>query len=171
MALVVEIETSDGVVPREACAAARELLPTSDLNWLLHRTAQRFGDAMDRAAQRQGSSMRAHLVLSALIQQPGRTQLSLGAALGLDKTTLTSLLDRMERHGLVVRRPDPTDRRVRIPEVTEAGRALHQRVTPALRAVEIELLGVLSESEREVLRGILQRLGGASVDPPAGSCF
>jgi DNA-binding MarR family transcriptional regulator len=153
------------------CSVARELMQTSDLNWLLHRAAQRFGEAMDAAAQQHGSSMRAHLVLAALLHMPGRTQLSLGAALGLDKTTLTSVLDRLERHELIVRKPDPADRRVRIPEITEKGHALYAEVLPAVQAVECELLGTLSESEQETLRGILQRLTGSDAGPPAGSCI
>ncbi|KXF56487.1 hypothetical protein AXA44_34495 [Rhodococcus sp. SC4] len=155
-----------------SCEAAPSLLLLpSDLNWLLHRTAQRFGESMDQAAQRQGGSMRAHLVLSALIHEPGRSQLALGAALGLDKTTLMTLVDRLERQGLVVRKPDPADRRVRVPEITDTGRALHARVVPAMQAVECELLGILSPAEQDALRAILQRLAGADAGPPAGSCL
>src|SRR5438477_11064796 len=99
------------------CAAARTLLRTSDLNWLLHRAARRLGEALDSVAQQHGVGIRGQLVLTALIEEPGRTQLALGAALGLDKTTLTSTLDKLEQAELVVRRPDPQDRRVRIPEV------------------------------------------------------
>jgi hypothetical protein len=43
------------------------------------------------------SGVRDWIVLSALIAETGRTQLGLGHALGLDKTTLTALLDRVEQ--------------------------------------------------------------------------
>lgn len=160
-----EVETS------ETCAIARSLMQTSDLNWLLHRAAQRFGEAMDRAAQRHGVGVRGHLVLSALADTPGRTQLALGAALGLDKTTLTTVLDKLERHGLVVRKPDPADRRARIPEITEAGRRMHAKVAPAIQAVEGELLHALSAEERETLRTILGKFADPGPCPPAGSCI
>lgn len=153
------------------CDAARDLLPTSDLHWLLHRTAQRFRDAMDAAVQEHGvGSMRAYLVLSALIRVPGRTQLSLGAALGLDKTTLTAVLDRLERQELIIRRPDPADRRVRIPEITDAGRTAQHETEPAVRAVECELVGMLSGPEQLILRSMLERLAKGP-GAPAGSCI
>jgi MarR family transcriptional regulator, organic hydroperoxide resistance regulator len=56
------------------------------------------------------------IVLSAVMAQPDRTQLALGHALGLDETTLTSLLDRLETDGLIIRSLDPRDRRARIPQ-------------------------------------------------------
>ena len=58
------------------------------------------------------------MIAATLIAEPGRTQLALGHALGLDKTTVTSLLDRLEADGLIVRSLDPHDRRARIPEIT-----------------------------------------------------
>jgi DNA-binding MarR family transcriptional regulator len=156
-----------------ACAAAQALLPTSDLNWLLHRAAQRFGEAMDAAAKRHGLGIRAQLVLSALVNEPGRTQLALAADLGLDKTTMTTVLDKLERDGHVVRRPDPADRRVRIPEITAAGHRLQQQVLPEVRGVEAELLALLTPQQQEDLRASLTRLATAPVDsgPPPGSCL
>ena len=50
--------------------------------------------------------------------KPNLTQGELEKELELDKTTLMSQLDRLERMGLVVRRSDPRDRRARIPEIT-----------------------------------------------------
>ena len=64
----------------------------------------------------------------------------LGHALGLDKTTLTSLLDRLESDGLIVRSLNPHDRRARIPEITVAGRRVQARVTRARDHAEDELL-------------------------------
>lgn len=163
-----EIET------RQQCAAARDLLQTSDVNWLLHRAAQRFGETMENAVAKQGATMRGYLVLTSLVETPGRSQLALGAALALDKTTLTSVLDKLEQHGLVVRRPVPTDRRVRIPEITAAGRQTQQRIAATVRAVQCDLLGALSGGEQEILRAILQRLittDGGDDAPSAGSCL
>ncbi|HEX3787708.1 MAG TPA: MarR family transcriptional regulator [Pseudonocardiaceae bacterium] len=152
----------------------RSYLPVSDVNWLLHRAAQRFGEAMEQAATRHGGSMRGYLVLSVLVKDPGRSQLAICSALALDKTTLTSVLDRLEQHGMVIRRPDPTDRRVRIPEITDAGRELQQRIGAAVRTVENELLGTLAEGDQEQLRAILLRLIGGehgAAAPSAGSCI
>src|SRR6202451_2637963 len=61
----------------------------ADLTWLLHRAAQRMRAALDQVAMAHGlSGVRDWIVLSALIAEPGRTQLALRHAPGLDKNTL-----------------------------------------------------------------------------------
>lgn len=164
----------DEPVTVAACDTAREVLRTSDLNWLLHRAAQRVGDVLETAAVKHGIGMRGQLVLSALRAKAGRTQLALGAALGLDKTTLTTVLDKLEGAGLVRRQPDPQDRRVRIPTITEAGEKLREQVDHDVHLVEKELLSILLPDERRILEDSLRRLITADVDgceQSAGSCM
>ena len=132
---------------------------TADLTWLLHRAAQHMRAALDQVARAEGlAGARDWIVLSALIAEPGRTQLALGHALGLDKTTLTSLLDRLESDGLVIRSVDPSDRRARIPELTLGGRQIQARVTRARDHAEAGLLKAFSNQERHLLRALLTRL-------------
>jgi DNA-binding MarR family transcriptional regulator len=157
-----------------SCVAGRSLLPASDLNWLLHRAAQRFGDVLDGVASEHGVSIRGQLVLAALLAEPARTQLALGVSLGLDKTTLTTTLDRLEQDGLVVRRPHPTDRRVRIPEITPRGHDVQRQVSEAMATVERELLRTLSDDQQATLREALSQLVHAEIAGFAehgGSCI
>jgi DNA-binding MarR family transcriptional regulator len=143
----------------ELSAPVGTLAQPADLTWLLHRAAQRMRAALDQVARAQGlTGVRDWIVLSALIAQPGRTQLALGHALGLDKTTLTSLLDRLEASDLIIRSLDPHDRRARIPQVTKAGRRTQARVTHARDHAEAELLRTFSPQERHLLRDLLTRL-------------
>jgi DNA-binding MarR family transcriptional regulator len=129
-----------------------------DLSWLLHRAAQRLAEAVQAEATRHGIGMRAQLVLTALTQETGRTQLALGADLAVDKTTLTTELDRLEACGLIERRPDPKDRRVRIPEITEAGRRRQAEAAAAIKQITDQQAAVLSAAEREMLESCLRRL-------------
>ncbi len=164
----------DEPVTVQACDTARQVLRTSDLNWLLHRAAQRMGDVLESAAVRHGIGMRGQLVLSALRAQSGRTQLALGADLGLDKTTLTTVLDKLENTGLIRRQPDPQDRRVRIPTITEAGEQLQERVDHDVHLAERELLATLEPDERRILEDTLRRLITTEIgcEPrSAGSCM
>lgn len=62
--------------------------------------------ATGEQAEQHQLQLRDYIVLSALEMTPNLTQGELGKALGLDKTTLMSQLDRLERRGLAVRRPD-----------------------------------------------------------------
>lgn len=141
-----------------------------DLTWLLHRAAQHMRIALDEAAQAHGlSGARDWLVLSALSTGPRQTQLALAHSLGLDKTTMTSLLDRMEARGLVTRYTDSHDRRARIPELTEEGRRLQAEVTSARDQVEAALLATFTPQEQHQLRDLLSRL--ANSDTATGSCI
>ena len=127
----------------------------SEITWLLHRAAQRMRAATGETAEKHGLTLRDYIVLSALHKSPGLTQGELGKTLGLDKTTLMSQLDRLERSGLVVRHSDPRDRRLRIPVITEDGEALRAKVAAACDTVETSALSGLEKDEIQGLRRML----------------
>ncbi|SDL86400.1 DNA-binding transcriptional regulator, MarR family [Lentzea albidocapillata subsp. violacea] len=142
-----------------------------DINWLLHRAAQRVGAAFAEEITKFGVSLRGQLVLQALAtEEAQRTQLKLGAMLGLDKTTLTSELDKLERAGLVMRVPDPNDRRVRTPMITDKGLELQKKAGDALAEVERALRSRFTPEEMAVLRKALQDLS-LGEGPVHGSCI
>ncbi len=141
----------------------------SEITWLLHRAAQRMRGATGEQAEKHGLQLRDYIVLSALTMTPNLTQGELGKALGLDKTTLMSQLDRLERMGLVVRRGDPRDRRARIPEITEAGNVLRAEVASACASVETAVLNDFSQDQVQVFRRMLVEIIGDSED--RGSCL
>ncbi|MEU5690341.1 MarR family transcriptional regulator [Actinosynnema sp. NPDC020468] len=144
----------------------------SGLNWMLHRAAQKLGAIAQEAAGRHGITTRGQIVLTALVSETcRRTQLALGHALGLDKTTLTAELDRLERAGLVVRQPDPNDRRVRLPVITDEGRAVQRAVERLHDEVESRFTQDLTPQEAETLRGLLHRLIATEGLPDSGSCL
>jgi len=125
--------------------------------------------ATGEQAEKHGIQLRDYIVLSALGKTPNLTQVELAKALGLDKTTLMSQLDRLERMGLVVRRSDPRDRRARIPEITEAGKALRAQVASACDNVEAAVLSDFSQDQVRVFRRMLFGIIGDSAD--RGSCL
>ncbi|MBE5814650.1 MAG: MarR family transcriptional regulator [Clostridiales bacterium] len=65
-------------------------------------------------------------ILYVLWQQDGITISRLSSQTSLANTTLTSMLDRMERSGLVSRKPSPTDRRAQLICLTDKARSLQQ---------------------------------------------
>jgi DNA-binding MarR family transcriptional regulator len=125
--------------------------------------------ATGEQAEKHGIQLRDYIVLSALDKTPNLTQAELGKALGLDRTTLMSQLDRLERTGLVVRRSDPCDRRTRIPEITEAGNALRAKVASACDSVETAALSSFSPEDVQIFRRMLFGIIGNSED--RGSCL
>lgn len=150
-----------------------------DLALLVHRAAHSLRTVLDRACQEQGlTDGRDWLLLTVLSDGLPRTQLDLARLVSIDKTTLTAVLDRLEKLGMVVRRADPADRRTRIPEATELGRTTWAAVSRARDEVERSLLGDVPPEQLAQLRSALVRLAGAEgVDvqgvcsgPPTGGC-
>lgn len=151
----------------QAGASTCGALP-ADLTWLLHRGAQRLRARLDGVAAEHGlRDVRDWVVLGAIIAGPARTQLALATELGLDKTTLMALLDRLEDAGLMVRTHDPCDRRARIPVATDRGRCVHDAVTRARDVAEQEVLRPLTADEQGLLRDLLARL---AVDAGPAGC-
>lgn len=141
----------------------------SEITWLLHRAAQRLRTATGEQAEQHGIQLRDHIVLSALHKTPDLTQIELGRALGQDKTTLMSQLDRLERAGLIARRTDPGDRRARILRITESGEAVRSTVADASADVEVAALRGFSRGQVALFRSMLFDIVGESNDP--GSCL
>ena len=77
-------------------------------------------------------------------------------------TTLTSVLDRLDRRGLVVRELDPGDRRSFTVRLTEAGREAAAEVDAAVRRLEREHLTGVSETELAGFRAVLLALTKAA---------
>jgi DNA-binding MarR family transcriptional regulator len=86
-----------------------------------------------------------------------------------DASTVTGIVDRLEAEGLVERRPDPTDRRVKALVVTQRGLALRQRLFERL-LVEAPPVASLDVAERDQLRALLAKIvagdHGACAGPP-----
>jgi DNA-binding MarR family transcriptional regulator len=62
-------------------------------------------------------------------------QALLAERVGVEAMTVSASLDRLEAMGLVERRPDPTDRRVNLVHVTDAGAAMLKRMQPFTAAL------------------------------------
>jgi DNA-binding MarR family transcriptional regulator len=71
---------------------------------------------------------------------------------------MTARLDRLERAGLVERRPDPQDRRGKLIALTEAGKHVIDETIGRHVANEQRLLGVLTREEQEALNELLKKL-------------
>ena len=109
------------------------------------------------ALEDQGLRPRQLVALTLLRDHGGISQQSLAAALQIDKTNLVGLLNELERDGLVARRRSAEDRRRHIVEITEAGTAKLGAAEAALGSIEDDVLGALSDSERETLYDLLRR--------------
>ena len=112
-----------------------------------------------------GSSVREitkpqYAVLRAAHIHPGLDQAAVGQFTGTDKATVTALLDRLERRGLLTREVHPEDRRRRTLHLTPEGEQLLDAMIPLVEQVSEELLSRLTRTEREQLVTLLGKLAG-----------
>src|SRR3954453_9034782 len=135
-----------------------EALWPADLTLLLHAAADRMVVDLDKAAIELGlNDVRDWLVLAALDDGAQRTQLELSRMICVDKTTLISVLDRLEQQQLIVRTVDPSDRRVRIPQITAAGKKAHSKFAAARDSAESHALEGIAPRQRTMLVELLAR--------------
>jgi DNA-binding MarR family transcriptional regulator len=96
-----------------------------------------------------------------LIAREGTTMRALAFEMGCDASNTTGVVDRLERRGLIERRADPADRRVKRVVLTAAGRRMREKVEERLR-IAPPAIAALSPADQRILREILERaLGNA----------
>jgi DNA-binding MarR family transcriptional regulator len=96
--------------------------------------------------------------LANLADGNGRTISELGAAAGTRPTTLTSVLDRLERRGHITRGTRPGDRRVVVIELTASGRLTADTIRQTLAAVEARALDGLPPDAVAAFHTVLRAL-------------
>jgi DNA-binding MarR family transcriptional regulator len=97
-------------------------------------------------------------VLLSLYEHDGLTQAELATSTGVEQPTMAATLGRMERKGLVSRKPDDADgRRVGV-FLTAPAKQLEKPLTDAVRAINRRALRGLSADERNLLYDLHGRL-------------
>jgi MarR family transcriptional regulator, lower aerobic nicotinate degradation pathway regulator len=105
-------------------------------------------------------------VLNVLATRKGAIQQELGSAMGIDPSTMVSLIDELETAGLAERRPHPRDRRAYQVAMTPKGRRLLQRARKlALEAEDEVLRGLTAAQRRELLKLLRQAFSSAPPQP------
>jgi MarR family transcriptional regulator, organic hydroperoxide resistance regulator len=94
--------------------------------------------------------------------KPGEpvSMVSLARSLRCHDSNVTGLVDRLEQRGLIERRGDPGDRRIKLIALTNEGEALRQRLLERF-SEPLPFIVVLSAKDKAALRGILQRAAKA----------
>ena len=129
--------------------------------YLISRIKQAGGRLFDRMLDEAGIDAfngAQGRILYVLWQEDGVTISQLSGRTSLANTTLTSMLDRMERGGLIRREPSPSDRRALLIRLTDAARALradYDRISQQMNEVYYD--GFTEEEVRQ-LEGYLQRI-------------
>ncbi len=93
--------------------------------------------------------------LSRVMGEPNLDQSSLADRMGIDRSHVSLLVERLVERGLVDRKVNPENRRAHILTLTAAGERLHARTRPRFTAGQQKILSVLRPAERVLLRDLL----------------
>lgn len=143
-------------MPPEAPLPAIRSLPS----WLLGRAAARGRALVAEALAAEGMKMWHHVVLSAVRDLAPVAQADLGRSVQLDPKDLVGILNDLQSAGLVVREPDPNDRRKNAVSLTGKGGRLLKRCEKAAREANDALLAPLTAAERDRFMDLLIRISG-----------
>ena len=117
--------------------------------------AEQFGE---EALAPHGLSIAMWRVLAALASAGEQRQIDLADLTSIDSSTLSRLVTRLIRVGLVTRRRSPTSSREVIVKLSAKGNAVVSGLIPIARAYETAAIGGISPEELMVLKRCLRRM-------------
>jgi MarR family transcriptional regulator for hemolysin len=125
----------------------------------VHTTARGWRLLIDKQLKHLGIGQAGWMTI-AMIAKSGEpmSQRALADLVGVEGPSMVSMLDRLEREGLVTRAPSPTDRRVKLVHLTEAGTTLYQQVREQAQAVRTALLGDIDPDQLKAATELLELL-------------
>lgn len=128
------------------------------LPYLLNRAGARIAEAFGKEVRPLGATLQMWRVLAALRERDGRRMGDLSQTTSIEVSTLTRLVDNLQKKGLVARRRADQDARVVTLHVTAAGRRLTGRILPIAERYERVALAGFDEREAATLKAALRRL-------------
>lgn len=96
--------------------------------------------------------------LAFLWKYDGISQIQLGQLMNKDRTTISGIIDRLEKEELVARQSDPNDRRAHLIFLTPRGACLKDVLQGIAEQANLEITAMLSEQERNLLRSLLRKI-------------
>lgn len=135
-----------------------DLEKTPSAGVLMNEMARLSVQAMQRRLAPLQLSPAQFMALSVLWTEDGLTQRDLAARLGVEQATMANTLSRMERDGLIWRRPHPDDGRSQQIRLTQAAQALEQSAMAAAQAVNETVLAALPQAERGLFLSMITRV-------------
>lgn len=124
------------------------------------RALQRMRAAYDQALADLNMTSRQFVVLRYFKANPGAMQIDAVTETGIDRSTMTYVLVRLQGRGLVERIKSKDDRRANAIRLTAAGQKAVERADKIIAAEDERLLSGLTPQNCRVLETLLDRIGG-----------
>lgn len=122
---------------------------------MVNHLARRLARALHERIATHGVVPGQFAQLLALYEHDGITQQELCEIVGIEQPTMANTLGRMERDGLVERRPHPGDGRKQLIFLTDKARALEDPLTEAAESVNTLATAGLSKEESSTLMRLI----------------
>lgn len=133
--------------------------PEERFSHALHGAARNWRLAVDRRLKELGLSQAGWVTVAVVAKAAAPlSQIELAQKVGVEGATMVSMLDRLEKCGLVERQPVPHDRRMKRVVLTPHGRALYEQVRRIAEPVRRELLGGVDPALLAAATELLERV-------------
>lgn len=99
-----------------------------------------------------------YAALIAIHTHPGIDATRLSAVIAFDRSTLGSVIERLQAKDFVERKPAPEDKRIKLLYLTKPGAAILREIIPAVERAQARMLEPLKPSERKALMGLMAQL-------------
>ena len=99
-----------------------------------------------------------YAALIAIHTHPGIDATRLSAVIAFDRSTLGSVIERLEMKKLIERKPSDGDKRVKLLYLTRAGAAILRDITPSVEKAQARMLQPLKAADRKMLLRLLTQL-------------
>jgi DNA-binding MarR family transcriptional regulator len=99
-----------------------------------------------------------YAALVAIHTHPGIDATRLSAVIAFDRSTLGSVIERLQAKGYIERKPAPEDKRIKLLYLTKAGVAVLREIIPVVERAQARMLEPLKPADRKTLMGLLVQL-------------
>lgn len=128
------------------------------VGYLLHEVARLMKRRFEEEAREHELTLPQFRTLAQIAGNPSATQAALGAAIDTDPMTMSGILDRLEKRGLVERYPSPADSRAKLAHVTPEGEALLNSVRATGLDLYSDAMVGVSKADQKVLLAALAQM-------------
>lgn len=99
-----------------------------------------------------------YAALIAIHTHPGIDATRLSAVIAFDRSTLGSVIERLQAKDFIERKPAPEDKRIKLLYLTKPGAAILREIIPAVERAQARMLEPLKPTERKALMGLMAQL-------------
>ena len=99
-----------------------------------------------------------YAALIAIHTHPGIDATRLSAVIAFDRSTLGSVIERLQAKDYIERKPAREDKRIKLLHLTKSGAAILREIIPAVQRAQARMLEPLKPADRKALLGLLVQL-------------